>query len=651
MAYLGRKGAAAPINASDIPDDSITSAKILADAVGSSDLAPDIALTGGSVGIPSVTTANRPGESGGTNASQTATVGMLIYNSTIGMLQQYNASGWASIDSPPTVTSLNYPGDDTALDTVGEYNDATCDYDDDETITHDTNTKMAVGMSVSGTGIPVGATIASVTSTTAFELSASTTGGAVTNGTLTFNTQTLIISGSNFQASLTVTIDGTAPSTVSRDSSTQITVTGTPAKTAGTKVDGLVVTNLSGLSASIDVDYSPLPGWSSPASGNLLSDFNGLITEIALTGGADTVSYAITTGQLPTGLTIGTVDGDINGTMNASAATYIFTVDAIDAQAQSSPRLFNIISKGALPTGGIISTYTGFRVHKFISAMSQSFDFECDGDLTIGYVIIAGGGGGGWGTGGRGGGGGAGGIRYNTGAIVNYALAAGSYTIVVGTGGGEATASNDRGDSGLNSSFDSIIASGGGGGASVTSPGTGGGDGGSGGGGGASSVDSPGSGNVGNHTPVEGYDGTHGQSGNWAGGAGGGAGGIGTVGVSNHTGGNGGVGASTFVNGSASDTADFLWSAQAGTNSSNAATSGLGSNPGTLYIAGGGGGSCDAANNNGGLGGNGGGGRSLNDASDSVEPVINTGSGGFGQRSGQGDGTGANGIVIIRYAV
>ena len=32
--------------------------------------------------VPSHTTANRPGESGGTNASVTAVVGMIIYNST-----------------------------------------------------------------------------------------------------------------------------------------------------------------------------------------------------------------------------------------------------------------------------------------------------------------------------------------------------------------------------------------------------------------------------------------------------------------------------------------------------------------------------------------------------------------------------------------
>ena len=52
------------------------------------------------------------------------------------------------------------------------FTDATCDYNNDPTIAHDASTKMVEGMGVSGTGIPVGATIASVTSTTSFELSA-----------------------------------------------------------------------------------------------------------------------------------------------------------------------------------------------------------------------------------------------------------------------------------------------------------------------------------------------------------------------------------------------------------------------------------------------------------------------------------------------
>jgi hypothetical protein len=67
------------------------------------------------------------------------------------------------------------------------FTDATCDYDDDPTIVHDVNANIIAGLRVTGKGIPSGATVSSITDTTHFELSASTTGGAVTNGTLTFN--------------------------------------------------------------------------------------------------------------------------------------------------------------------------------------------------------------------------------------------------------------------------------------------------------------------------------------------------------------------------------------------------------------------------------------------------------------------------------
>ena len=66
------------------------------------------------------------------------------------------------------------------------FTDATCDYNNDPTITMDSTDSIRIGMSVSGTGIPSGASVASVTNATTFELSASTTGGSVTNGTLTF---------------------------------------------------------------------------------------------------------------------------------------------------------------------------------------------------------------------------------------------------------------------------------------------------------------------------------------------------------------------------------------------------------------------------------------------------------------------------------
>ena len=87
----------------------------------------------------------------------------------------------------PDLHSYYFPDWTYNEETKDKFTDATCDYNNDPTITHDANTRIIAGMTVTGTGIPANATVASVTSTTVFELSASTTGGAVTNGTLTFN--------------------------------------------------------------------------------------------------------------------------------------------------------------------------------------------------------------------------------------------------------------------------------------------------------------------------------------------------------------------------------------------------------------------------------------------------------------------------------
>lgn len=66
------------------------------------------------------------------------------------------------------------------------FTDATCDYDNDPTITMDSTALLEVGMFVSGTGIPTNAYVLSITNSTTFELSVPTTDGPVTNGTLTF---------------------------------------------------------------------------------------------------------------------------------------------------------------------------------------------------------------------------------------------------------------------------------------------------------------------------------------------------------------------------------------------------------------------------------------------------------------------------------
>ena len=152
------------------------------------------------------------------------------------------------------------------MDTVGEFalTDSTTT-NTDATVTVSSTTNLKQGMLVTGTGIPTGGdrTVLSITDSTHFELSVNADASGTV--TLTFNEQTVVITGTNFQVGITVLIDGTAPSTVTRNSSTQITITGTHAKTAQTFTNGLVVTNQTGLSESIDVAYDAVPVWTTAA--------------------------------------------------------------------------------------------------------------------------------------------------------------------------------------------------------------------------------------------------------------------------------------------------------------------------------------------------------------------------------------------------
>jgi len=78
--------------------------------------------------------------------------------------------------------------------TVNNFTIGGAAYNNDPTITHNSTKMLVAGMTVSGTGIPVGATISSVTSDTEFELSASTTGGVKSGQTLTFGDITVTFS-------------------------------------------------------------------------------------------------------------------------------------------------------------------------------------------------------------------------------------------------------------------------------------------------------------------------------------------------------------------------------------------------------------------------------------------------------------------------
>ena len=80
--------------------------------------------------------------------------------------------------------------------TIGKKSiDTAASYNNDPTITVSSTANISFGMTVSGDGIPGGATVLSVTNATTFELSASTTGGSKSSQTLTFGTEKFITLG------------------------------------------------------------------------------------------------------------------------------------------------------------------------------------------------------------------------------------------------------------------------------------------------------------------------------------------------------------------------------------------------------------------------------------------------------------------------
>jgi len=116
---------------------------------------------------------------------------------------EYKIVALISSNSYTIISSVAANSSDTSN---GFFTDATCDYNNDPTITMDSTALLVAGIPVTGTGIPAGATVSSITNSTTFELSASTTGGSVTNGTLSFN-----ISKATYQINtgLNTTVGGT----------------------------------------------------------------------------------------------------------------------------------------------------------------------------------------------------------------------------------------------------------------------------------------------------------------------------------------------------------------------------------------------------------------------------------------------------------
>ena len=263
-----------------IASNAITSDKIAVGAVASPTPAvvSDQANTStGYFDVPSGTTAQRPASPG---------VGMIRYNSDLGLLEQYNSAGWQAIDAPPTVSS--YSGIINA--------------DTDSTITIvGTNFKPGCVAYIEGAGVnntPRSLTTTFVSSTQITALTAASSSNYV--GGASFNIK--VINPSGLSGILT------SAGTVDRD-----------------------------------------PVWSTGA-GNIatINDRYGSYSPITTLSASDpdstTVTYELASGSLPGNVSLNTTNGQITGDPNdvSGTTTYTFTINA-NSNTQSTPRTFNII--------------------------------------------------------------------------------------------------------------------------------------------------------------------------------------------------------------------------------------------------------------------------------------------------------------------
>ena len=294
--------------------------------------------------------------------------------------------------------------------------------------------------------------------------------------------------------------------------------------------------------------------------------------------------------------------------------------------AGSTFSLYGIAAVGTTPViapkasgGNRIDNDGTYWYHTFTSSGS----FTPQVGLTADVLVVAGGAGGGYWSGG---GGGAGGLVYSSAQSLASAT---TYSCTIGAGGTAGTGSGNNGGNGVNSSFASIVATGGGGGASDNGVGTQNGVAGASGGGGLGGYNSSG----GAASPSgQGFPGGGGATGAPVPGGGGGgsaeAGGTDTQGF-------GGDGLATYSSwGLATNTGQNI--------------------SGTVYYAGGGGGGTGAGttlkvggDGGGGNGGYGYGGTVLNPTAG----TANTGGGGGGGTSVAAGAAGGSGIIIVRYPI
>ena len=326
----------------------------------------------GGVGVSTMTTTQR-------NALSGVKKGQFIFNETLNLAQYYDGASWKSIDSPPNISNFTLDGGSTTL-----------------TATIDDEAAGNATIVINGSNFDT------------------------TAGTVVFVPET---SGSN------VTVQS-----IVRNSANQFTVTVT--RSNFTEANGpytLKLTNGSGLSAllasAITADDS-LPSFAQ-AAGSLGTAYNSVAATFdgsATDADGDTITYSISAGSLPSGLSINSSTGSITGTPSGNSdGNYTFTVSAATSTGTSTRQF--IIAIVNYPEGGSVTTTGGYRYHAFTSSATFTVSSGFTPTVEI-FMMGAGGGGGSWVPGG----GGAGGC-VNLDSPASFATSAQAYSVTIGGGG------------------------------------------------------------------------------------------------------------------------------------------------------------------------------------------------------------------------
>lgn len=248
--------------------------------------------------------------------------------------------------------------------------------------------------------------------------------------------QTITVTGSGFNSGITAYVNSTLCSTTYGNSTSLTFVT--PATSAGTY--NIIVYNTDGTNGIRPggILFSSPPVWVT-AAGALPGGTKDVAYSTSVSATGPGITYSVTSGALPTGLSLNSSSGAITGTPTV-ANTFNFTITATNTYNQTTARAFSI---------------------------------EVLAVVAISYLVVAGGGSGG--TGYYGGGGGAGGLLESTTDLTPGV----TYTITIGQGGVGTTSQNNKGGNGGNSSisgtgFSTVTAVGGGGGGSRNSDQSGG---------------------------------------------------------------------------------------------------------------------------------------------------------------------------------